>query len=57
MTENMGKWPWQIAFRIQEGRMPGHRMVVETIFFPRTEYGGIILTKSKIIWDMSVQYE
>jgi hypothetical protein len=35
--------------------MPGHGTAAETIFFPRTGYGGIILTNLKVIWEMSVQ--
>jgi hypothetical protein len=29
-------------------------MAAETILFPRTGYGGIMLTNLKVIWDMSV---
>jgi hypothetical protein len=30
-------------------------MAPEIIFFPRTGYGGMILTNLKVIWDMSVK--
>jgi hypothetical protein len=56
MTGNMGKWPRQVAFRTQEDRISGHQMAAETIFFPRTWYGGMIPTHLEVIWDMSVQY-
>ncbi len=56
MTENMGKRPWQVAFRTQEDRKSGHRMAPEIIFFPRTGYGGMILINLKVIWDMSVKF-
>jgi hypothetical protein len=53
MTENMGKRPCQVACRTQEDRKSGHRMAPEIIFFPRTGYGGMILTNLKVIWEVS----
>jgi hypothetical protein len=54
MRESTANWPWQVAFRTQEDQMPGHRMAAETIFFPRTGYGGLTLTSLEVIWEMSV---
>ena len=44
----------QMAFRTEEDRESAHRMAADTIFFPGTGYGGMIPTKLKVIWDMSV---
>ena len=55
MRGNMGKWPWQVAFGTQEDRKPGHQMAAEIICFPRTGYGGMILTNLEVIWEMSIR--
>ena len=41
------------AFSTQEDRKSGHRVPAETILFPRTGYGGMILTNLEVIWEMS----
>ena len=51
MTEIMGEWP-SVHRKTEK---PGHRMAAETIFFPRTGYGGMILKNLKVIWDMSAK--
>jgi hypothetical protein len=49
----------QMAFRTQEdGKIRSYdRMAAETVLFPRTGYGGTILTSLEVIWEMSAKTE
>jgi hypothetical protein len=55
MTEDMRKWPWQMAFRTQGKEKLGHRMAAEKILFPRRWSRRMMSTNLELIWEIPAQ--